>query len=62
MLAITFPKGQTPPVRGFWSLTLYKRIAFCLNQTHSAAIAQAQKNKKLKYNPDGSLTLCASAS
>lgn len=21
--AVTFPPGQTPPVRGFWSLTLY---------------------------------------
>src|SRR5262249_48033887 len=24
--AVTFPKGQTPPVGGFWSLTLYNRF------------------------------------
>ncbi len=25
---VTFPKGQVPPVRGFWSLTLYNDVKF----------------------------------
>ena len=25
---ITFPKGQIPPVKGFWSLTLYNELKF----------------------------------
>jgi len=53
---VTFAKDQTPPVRGFWSLTLY-------NQNHFFApndikrYSTGTKNKALKYNPDGSLTI-----
>ena len=25
---VTFPKGQVPPVKGFWSLTLYNDVKF----------------------------------
>ena len=58
--AITFPNGQTPPVKGFWSLTLYNDV----HLFHPNALQRfslGTKNKNLKYNPDGSLTLYAGA-
>jgi hypothetical protein len=58
--AITFPKGQTPPVKGFWSLTLYNDV----HLFHPNALKHyslGTKNKSLKYNADGSLTLYAGA-
>jgi hypothetical protein len=56
--AITFAKGQTPPVKGFWSLTLYNDV----HLFHPNALKRyslGTKNKNLKYNADGSLTLYA---
>ena len=53
---VTFSKGQVPPVKGFWSLTLYNDVKFF----HSNALNRfslGTKNKTLKYAPDGSLTL-----
>jgi hypothetical protein len=58
--AITFAKGQTPPVKGFWSLTLYNDVHL-FNPNPPARYSLGTKNKTLKYNPDGSLTLYASA-
>jgi len=58
--AITFAKGQVPPVKGFWSLTLYNDV----HLFHPNALQRfslGTKNKNLKYNPDGSLTLYAGA-
>jgi hypothetical protein len=58
--AITFAKGETPPVKGFWSLILYNEEHFF----HANALGRyslGTKNKTLKYNGDGSLTLYASA-
>ncbi len=58
--AVTFAKGETPPVHGFWSLTLYDPYHFF----HPNALDRyslGTKNKNLKYNADGSLTLYASA-
>lgn len=53
---VTFPKGQLPPVKGFWSLTLYNdRHLFSPNELNRYSLGT--KNKSLKYNPDGSLTL-----
>ncbi|KAF2338362.1 DUF1254 domain-containing protein [Flavobacterium tistrianum] len=53
---ITFPKGKTPPVKGFWSLTLYDEYHFFVpNELKRFSIGT--KNKDLKYNTDGSLTL-----
>jgi hypothetical protein len=53
---VTFPKGMTPPVRGFWSLSLYDAQHFFVpNQANRYSLGT--KNKTLKYNPDGSLTL-----
>jgi len=56
--AITFANGQVPPVKGFWSLTLYNDV----HLFHPNALKHyslGTKNKSLKYNADGSLTLYA---
>jgi len=54
--AVTFPKGQLPPVKGFWSLTMYNPEHFFYpNPLNRYALGT--KNKSLKYNPDGSLTI-----
>lgn len=53
---ITFAKGETPPVKGFWSLTLYdEHHFFASNELKRYSLGT--KNKNLKYNADGSLTL-----
>jgi hypothetical protein len=55
---ITFAK--VPPVNGFWSLTLYDD----LHMFHPNALNRyslGTKDKKLKFNADGSLTLYAGA-
>lgn len=58
LYAITFAKGQTPPVRGFWSLTLYNEYhLFSPNALNRYSLGT--KNKTLQYNADGSLTLYA---
>lgn len=54
--AVTFPAGQTPPVDGFWSLTLYnKEHLFEPNPLHRYSLGT--KSKSMKQNPDGSLTI-----
>ena len=57
---ITFAKGQTPPVKGFWSLTLYNEEHF-YHDNPLKRYSLGTKNKNLKYNADGSLTLYAGA-
>ena len=53
---VTFPKGQLPPVKGFWSLTVYNpEHLFYPNALNRYALGT--KNKTLKYNDDGSLTI-----
>ena len=60
LYSITFPSGQLPPVNGFWSLTLYNQHhIFTPNELNRYSLGT--KNKTLKYNEDGSLTLYASA-
>ena len=54
--AVTFPKGQLPPVKGFWSLTMYNPEHFFYPNALKR-YALGTKNKSLKYNPDGSLTI-----
>ena len=53
---VTFPKGQLPPAKGFWSLTVYNpEHLFYPNALNRYALGT--KNKTLKYNDDGSLTI-----
>jgi hypothetical protein len=57
---ITFPIDQTPPVNGFWSLTLYNQHHFFeINKLNRYSLGT--KNKSLKKNPDGSLTFYVQA-
>ena len=57
---ITFPAGALPPVNGFWSLTLYNEHHF-FNPNPLGRYSLGTKNKNMKLNEDGSLTLYASA-
>ena len=57
---MTFVKDQTPPVNGFWSLTLYnEHHFFAPNELKRYSLGT--KNKTLKANPDGSLTVYVQA-
>jgi hypothetical protein len=58
--AITFAAGQEPPVNGFWSLTLYNEHHF-FHPNSLKRYSLGTKNKTLKRNGDGSLTLYAGA-
>nr|WP_231870536.1 DUF1254 domain-containing protein [Planctomyces sp. SH-PL14] len=58
LYSVTFAKGQTPAVEVFWSLTLYNdKQLFHPNELKRYSLGT--KNKTLKLNPDGSLTLYA---
>jgi hypothetical protein len=57
---VTFPKGQLPPVKGFWSLTLYNEHHF-FAPNDLKRYSLGTKNKGLKANDDGSLTLYVQA-
>jgi hypothetical protein len=53
---VTFQKGELPPVKGFWSLTMYDpEHFFAPNALKRYALGT--KNKSLKHNDDGSLTI-----
>lgn len=57
---VTFAKGQTPPVDGFWSLTLYNdQHFFAPNELKRFSLGT--KNKGLQTAADGSLTLYVQA-
>lgn len=54
---VTFPKGQTPPVDGFWSITMYFDDGgywFYPNPLNKFTVSMRDN---LKFNDDGSLTL-----
>jgi hypothetical protein len=58
LYAVTFAEGQLPPVNGFWSMTMYNKYhIFEVNDLNRYSLGT--KNKNLKFNPDGSLTLYA---
>ena len=50
-----FPKGQLPPVHGFWSLTMYDAKYFFVSNPINRYSISARQN--LKSNPDGSTDL-----
>ncbi len=52
---VHFDKGQTPPVNGFWSLTMYDdQYFFVANPLNRYTLSS---RFPFKYNPDGSLDL-----
>jgi hypothetical protein len=54
---LTFAKGETPPVDGFWSITMYmidQGWWFVPNKLNKFTVSE---RNNLKYNPDGSVTL-----
>jgi hypothetical protein len=53
---VTFPKGGLPPVKGFWSLTLYNENHF-FSPNEIKRYSVGTKNKTLVTAPDGSLTI-----
>lgn len=53
---VTFAAGQTPPVKGFWSLTLYNQHHF-FSPNEIKRYSIGTKNKTLVTAPDGSLTI-----
>ncbi len=57
---VTFPKGLTPPVNGFWSLTLYNQHHF-FAPNPIGRYSVGTRNKDLKYAEDGSLTIYVQA-
>ncbi|MFO1043936.1 MAG: DUF1254 domain-containing protein [Planctomycetaceae bacterium] len=50
-----FPKGQTPPAKGFWSLTMYNAEYFFVDNPLNRYSISPRND--LKYNADGSLDL-----
>jgi hypothetical protein len=53
---VTFAKDQTPPVNGFWSLTLYNQHHF-FEPNEIKRYSVGTKNKDLAFAKDGSLTI-----
>lgn len=53
--AIHFAKGETPPVNGFWSLTMYNNKYFFVDNSLNRYTLSPRND--LKYNVDGSLDL-----
>jgi len=53
---VTFAAGQIPPVKGFWSLTLYNRYHF-FQPNDINRYSVGTKNKDLVTASDGSLTI-----
>ncbi|MGC4016480.1 MAG: DUF1214 domain-containing protein [Luteolibacter sp.] len=53
---VTFPKDGTPPVHGFWSLSIYNEHHFFVANAINR-FSVGTKNKTLKFAADGSLTI-----
>jgi len=54
---VTFKKDQTPPVSGFWSLTLYNAEHLFFANPGNRYSLGTKNSKTLKIGDDGSLTL-----
>lgn len=54
---LTFPKGKTPPVNGFWSLTMYGPKHFFEPNDLKRYSVGTKNLKNMTYNSDGSLTI-----
>lgn len=57
---VKFEKGALPPVKGFWSLTMYNQHHF-FEPNKLVRYSLGTKNKDLQFGPDGSLTLYVSS-
>lgn len=57
---VTFAKDGTPPVHGFWSLSIYNEHHFFVGNAINR-FSVGTKNKDLKLGPDGSLTIYVQA-
>jgi hypothetical protein len=57
---VTFAKGATPPVNGFWSLSIYNQHHFFIKNAINR-FSVGTKNKDLKLGADGSLTIYVQA-
>jgi hypothetical protein len=57
---VTFPKGATPPVNGFWSLSIYNEHHFFVANPINR-FSLGTKNKDLKFAADGSLKIFVQA-
>jgi hypothetical protein len=57
---IRFPRGQMPPVRGFWSLTMYNAQFFFIANPLNRYTLSARN--ALKADPDGTVELLIQAS
>ena len=55
---VTFAKGQTPPVKGFWSLTLYNDVAFLQPEPAEALLAGHQEQDPQVQRGRFTDTLC----
>ncbi|MDR6759489.1 hypothetical protein J2Y48_004805 [Mycoplana sp. BE70] len=52
---LTFKKGQLPPVKGFWSITMYDENYFFVDNPINRYSISARQD--LKVNPDGSVDI-----
>ena len=56
---LTFPKGQTPPNRAFWSITMYDSDGYLVDDP-SHIYAVGSSHGKLAHKPDGSTVVVVS--
>jgi hypothetical protein len=57
---VNFAKEELPPVKGFWSLTLYNKFHF-FEPNSLKRYSLGTKNKDLQFDANGSLTIYVSA-